>query len=713
LKKCYFGSQNVSYLGFRLTPKGIIPGADKLKAVGQTKPPANVKEVRQFLGLCNFFRTHVKNFALMSSPLTLLTRKDSKWKNGPLPPDAYKAYRELQSVLCSEPIVAYPRSNRTYALITDASCGDDKNPGGLGAILTQIDENGKFYVIAYASRKLAKHEKNYTAFLLEMQAAVWAMDHFDVNLRGRHFLLYTDHKPLEKLGKVHTKTLNRLQEAMNTYSFQIIYKKGSEMPADYLSRNAVDSIKFDLNEIANLQETDECTKAIRDFLFHRKLPDEKSLLKLVKFFADSCFIADNVLWRRIIRGNDIARVVLFTPKSITQELISQAHGQILSGHNGTFKTKERLLENYFWPGMDKQILDFIKNCHKCQTTQRFHPMDKQPIQPLPQCSQLNQRIHADLFGPLKTSEKGKKYILCITDAFTKYIELIAISDKEASTIASAIFYKWICRYGCPLQITTDNGKEFCAKISAHLFDLMKTDHLTTSPYHPQCNSQVEIVNKAIAKYLASFVSDDTLDWELYLPPLMFCYNTSVHTSTKTSPHFLTYGYMPRLPGLFGEDLQRVYYGENTVDEMMNQLQHARQIAARNNDNIRDKYVLQHDLTARPSQFQLGQQILLTEEQYLHKNRKLAPKYKGPFIITKIKDVNVEISNPTTNRKYVVHMNRIKPYTVQPQEDDPHILDLYKNIKFDGFEAYTVPTTAQPDENSSLFVEPPESVLPEK
>ena len=180
LKKCEFGSPSVSYLGFRLTPEGIKPGLDKLKAVGQTLPPTSVKEVRQFLGLCNFFRGHVKNFALITHPLTQLTTKESPWKRGPLPPSALKAFRELQSILCSEPVIDYPRKNKPYVLITDASFGDEKTPGGLGAILTQVDEKGKHSVIAYASRKLAKHEQNYTPFLLEMQAALglWIISMF-------------------------------------------------------------------------------------------------------------------------------------------------------------------------------------------------------------------------------------------------------------------------------------------------------------------------------------------------------------------------------------------------------------------------------------------------------------------------------------------------------------------------------------------------------
>ena len=87
-----------------------------------------------------------------------------------------------------------------------------------------------------------------------MQACIWGMEHFTTYLRRRHFTLYTDHKPLEKLGKVHTRTLNRLQEAMNTYNFKITYKKGSEMPADFLSRHAVNAISWESTNIRNEQQ---------------------------------------------------------------------------------------------------------------------------------------------------------------------------------------------------------------------------------------------------------------------------------------------------------------------------------------------------------------------------------------------------------------------------------------------------------------------------
>ena len=119
LSKCFFRSKNVAYLGFRLTEEGVKPGSDKLKAIEKTSPPENVHEVRQLLGLCNFFCTHIRNFAQLTAPLTAMTQKDCGWKGGELPKAALQSFRELQSYLCSEPIVAYPRRNRTYTLITE------------------------------------------------------------------------------------------------------------------------------------------------------------------------------------------------------------------------------------------------------------------------------------------------------------------------------------------------------------------------------------------------------------------------------------------------------------------------------------------------------------------------------------------------------------------------------------------------------------------
>jgi hypothetical protein len=119
------------------------------------------------------------------------------------------------------------------------------------------------------------------------------MEHFETYLRGKHFILYTDHKPLEKLGKVHT---SRLQELMNEFDFEICYKKGSEMPADFLSRNAVDAINLNMLLLAQSQEADPTLKALKNFQLSKQLPFEPALRNLIFQLSLQSFIEDGVLW---------------------------------------------------------------------------------------------------------------------------------------------------------------------------------------------------------------------------------------------------------------------------------------------------------------------------------------------------------------------------------------------------------------------------------
>jgi hypothetical protein len=151
-----------------------------------------------------FFQTHIKIFAIIAAPLFWLTQKDSGYKGSTLPKEAMTAFSTLKNSLTSDPIMAFLRADRQYALITDAATGTADTPGGLGAILTQKDRFDNYYAISYASRQLKDHEKTYSPFLLESAAAVWGMDVFNEYLKGKKFILFTDHKPLEKMGHLHT-----------------------------------------------------------------------------------------------------------------------------------------------------------------------------------------------------------------------------------------------------------------------------------------------------------------------------------------------------------------------------------------------------------------------------------------------------------------------------------------------------------------------------
>jgi hypothetical protein len=347
LQKSFFEAVEVSYLGFRLTPQGITPGNDKLKAMAEARPPNDVHEVRQFLGLCNFFRGHVRKFAQITAPLNALTRKYCPWKTGPMPPEADKAFRELRMILISKPLVHYPQPELPYILITDACQGDAKKPGGYGAILAQVKPDSEFQVISYASRKLKCHQKNYAPFLLEMSASVWAMEHYTVYLRGKHFVLYTDHKPLVNLGTIHTKTLNPMQEAMNTYDFEIIYQKGSEMPADYLSQNIVDSIQIEDGQMEKAQDAEEWISDIKKWMLNGTQVNNANAKRYLNYYwANRFFIEDNLLWVRIRYRGEPSRVCVVLPSTEINRVLEDGHSTLFSAHEGVAKTRYRVTQNY-------------------------------------------------------------------------------------------------------------------------------------------------------------------------------------------------------------------------------------------------------------------------------------------------------------------------------------------------------------------------------
>jgi hypothetical protein len=256
-----------------------------------------------------------------------------------------------------------------------------------------------------------------------------------------------------------------------------------------------------------VQNADPLIKALKNFLLNKELPIDTKCQQLIRLFANDCFIEDDIVWRRIKQQFEPSRIVIFLPASLVD-----AHGNELVGHDSIYKTKERLFQCYYWPGMDTDIAAHLKTCHRCQLRRTDNRPPPTLLSSLPQPTEPNHRVHADLFGPLKTFDSGKKFILCITDALTKYVELVPLPNKEADKVANAIFDKWYCRFGAPLDIVSDQGKELCAKLSNELFKRLGTNHFTMSPHHPQCNSQAEVANKTNAKYLASFCDDFTLDW---------------------------------------------------------------------------------------------------------------------------------------------------------------------------------------------------------
>jgi hypothetical protein len=214
-KKCIFGSITVEYLGNTISSDGVRPGKDKTQAMKDITEPKTMNQLKSFIELANYFRSYVKGFARVASDLNALTRSNTKRKEADgLPKRSKEAFKAIKAAISSRPVMAYPNNNGRFHLYVDAALGDSKDEGGLGAALWQEDKHGIKQVIGFASRRLTTSEKNYPAFVAEMQAAVYRMTYFQHYLEKRKFMLYTDHKPLCKLSSTHVKTLNRLQLKM-------------------------------------------------------------------------------------------------------------------------------------------------------------------------------------------------------------------------------------------------------------------------------------------------------------------------------------------------------------------------------------------------------------------------------------------------------------------------------------------------------------------
>ena len=666
IKKCFFGRSEVDYLGFHISKHGVSPSKDKIKALRDQTPPTTPEKIDEFLGLANYFRSMIgnPNFARLTYPLRLLCRKSSKWEGGTLPPRAMRSFHEVIRILCSNPVMSYPDPSKPYILSTDAALGDDNEEGGLGAILTQLSDNGMERVVAYWSRQLREHERNYSAYAIELKSICDALDHFHEYVYGSKVTVRCDQRPLEGASRTHTKTINRLTELMNTYDIEIVYRKGAlNGGPDFLSRNAISALTAN---ITDAQSNDPFIKAVRTFLTQKILPDDKVLATIVARYAPKCFDLDGQLFFIDSRRGRVPKTRVVAPASLVHDIISCNHGNPMSGHYAVARTVENCLNDYFWPTMAADVASFILRCRICQ--EKGDPKAKNaltPLRPWPAPSGPNTRVHGDLVGPFK-SNTDNKHILVITCAFTKWVELVPIKNKEAGTVARAIFHEWICRWSVMELLVVDGGMEFANKVLKELLTCLGATRHVISPRHPRANAQVEIFNKELRGYLQAFISEHTLDWEEQLPTLRLAHNTAIHKSTRHTPFFLRCLQDPVFPW----SSVRPHDGHPVVSRMFDNLVISRDLVAQNNEAARQEYKKHHDRRAKARSFEVGDKVLVYyDNPPLGINAKLYKPWRGLFQVLRINNFDTltvrRVSDGKTSR---VHTDRVKLFH---EFDDPH------------------------------------------
>ena len=231
--KCTFAQTSATTLGMEISAEGLRPDSRNLEKIREWPPPKDVTGVRAYLGLLNYYRSHILNFAFIAEPLTDLLKKDSsfEWTD-----KCQTAFEQLKDKLLTGTAISYPDFKKDFFVKADAS------GASVGAVLTQRDERGKEVLIAAASQRLGATEMKWAPFDREMYAIVWSVRTFSHYLKFRPFTVFTDHRPLLTClstdpKKDATGKRTRWALELSGYDFSLKYKPGKRHgDADALSR---------------------------------------------------------------------------------------------------------------------------------------------------------------------------------------------------------------------------------------------------------------------------------------------------------------------------------------------------------------------------------------------------------------------------------------------------------------------------------------------
>lgn len=655
--KLQIATAEINYLGYNLShDKGIRPGYAKTQAVANWKEPQSVKEIRQFLGLCSFFRRTIKDFASIASPLTKLTRKDAEWKSGPLPLEAKASFYELKKRLTSRPCLVAPNFDLPFILSVDASTT------GLGAVLSQKHPGQAEAPVAYASRVLKDAEKKNAPFHLEYLAMVWACRHFKPYLIGKRFTLRSDHKPLQTLNKTKGAAFERCLLELSEFDFEVEYLKGEKMPADGLSRqtaamemsNLKSYINFSWSQVREVQKQDPEIKALAIALYYQKVAKSENLKHFVETHLPNAYLEEGVVVRK---GTP---KVVYTPRALRQTLLNVAHNCPAAGHYGTEKTLHRLQECWYWPEMKEDVALHCKSCQVCQKTNQ-PPSQQYPLQRLPVAQDFNHRVHVDLLGPLPDNQRYK-YIMVIVDAFSKYLQVVPLENKAMATTSTALMDHWITLFGIPHTLISDQGREFVNQNFALINRTFGITHKTTSPYHPMANGQAEASVREVLRYVRKYT--ETNDWLHSLPTLRMAHNMAFNSTIKCSPYEAAFCRRPILPGNWTQAPPKdPLYKDDAMTAKVHHFTNLRHKVLAEAEKSFLEWKKYFDKKAKARSFEVGDKVFLKRPHDVKQYHKFQDKYEGPYLVTKVLSKgNLEICPMDPNlpqKKKVIHSNNVK------------------------------------------------------
>lgn len=637
-KKCLLIREEVPYLGHVISSTGIKPDPRKLDTMKQYPAPTDVSKVRQFLGFSSYYRRFIPNFARIAHPLHRLTKKDVPFQ---WTVDCETAFQRLKDCLMSAPILSCPQCGpgKTFILETDAS------GLGLGAVLSK-EQDGEVHPIAYASRTLDPHERNYGISELETLGLVWAVRQFRPYILGHHTTVYTDHSACTSLlnnprpaGKLACLALT-IQEL----DLEIRHRSGnSNANADALFRNpvAVNAV-FEtcvlaeddedvisrpdpelMTVIAEAQKQDSDLEALYVYLHSDVLPAEENIAQRIVTENDRYHLIQGVLHYE--PPAFIGRLCLVVPKQLRLTLLQEGHASCFSGHFSAKKVYDRLRRHYWWKGMRTDVYHFCRKCLVCASRKGPGRPIRPPLVPILVGGPFH-RVGVDVLQ-LPLTHQGNKYVLCFVDYLTKWVEAFSMADQKADTIARLFVEQVVCRHGVPEQLLSDRGTNFLSELIKGVCDILRVKKINTSEYHPQTDGLVEKFNSTVVNMISKCCETKKRDWDENLLYLLFAYRTMAQESTRESPFYLLYGRDSRIPTETGLSVPAPAYQIDTEDfrtELTSKLTSAWSDAKHSIEKPQDTQKLQYDKRSKKSRLTVGNRVMVyMPSEVQGKDRKLA------------------------------------------------------------------------------------------
>ena len=724
-KKCHLFKGKVKYVGHIVSAEEIEPDPEKIQKAMDWPTPTSKEEVRPFLGFIGYYRKFVKDFSKTAKPLTNLlpptrrkgTRKKKDEGDNPFVwNDSQEgAFQSLKSQLIKPPILGYPDYELPFELHTDASTK------GLGAVLYQQQGEHK-RVISYASRGLSKSEQHYPAHKLEFLSLKWAVtEKFTDYLFGHQFTVYTDNNPLTYVltSAQLDATGHPWVAALSAYSFELKYRPGrSNADADAMSRlpgilsehrdtirsdsiqaicqshqvnsNYIESLStspevvdntFILNQqptfpkvdVKSAQENDPELSLWFDFVRDRRRPSKHHLpystwQSVLQQNFDRLRLHRGILHREItIDGESKLQQIL--PSSLIPDVLYYLHDQF--GHQGRDRTTSLVKERFFWPGMSKDIEQWLANCGRC--VRRKSPTNTRA----PLCnittSEPLELVCID-YLLLDKCKGGFEYVLVITDHFTKYSIAVPTRNQTAKTTAEALFRNFIIHYGIPQKFHSDQGANFESKVIRELYDLLNISKSRTTPYHPMGNGQCERFNRTLISMLGTLKEDQKRDWKSFIGPIVHAYNCTRHDSTGVSPYLLMFGRDPRLPidAAFGTSHQQKQPSTKYVDSLRSRMYYAYEIAKKNDQRAQEKQKRNYDVKVNSSSLDVGDKVLVKVVKFDGRHKLMNRREEDIYLITSKPNPDVPVyevrKENGSGRSRVLHRNLLLPVGSRELDD---------------------------------------------